>query len=232
MHRAGAVAPALFFWGCDKLMNEITAIRPRKGRGKRVNIFLDGKFAFSLEAEVAVKEGLRVGKELSSSQAEVLARSDCFQRCLNVAIHFLGYRPRSESEIRERLQRRGFDNGSIEAVVTRLRERGLVDDVSFAQFWKENRDSFSPRSQRLTKLELKQKGVASDIIDQVVSAVDDNENAYQAALSRGRNLPRAEYQDFRRRLGGYLKRRGFSYEVIKHAVERVWREPEAGIDSL
>ena len=96
--------------------------------------------------------------------------------------------------------------------------------MDFARFWKENRDSFSPRSQWLTKLELRQKGVAGDIIDQVVGTIDDGDSAYRAALSKARRLSRSDYQDFRRRLGEYLKRRGFGYGVINHTVERVWEE--------
>jgi len=204
-------------------VRKITAIRTGKGQGKRVNVFLDGKFAFSLEAEVAVRERLQVEQELSASQIEALARSDHFHRCFNAAAHYLSYRPRSESELRERLHRRGFDD-SIEAVIAKLKEQGLVDDVAFAQFWKDNRESFSPRSRWLTKLELRRKGVADDIIDQVVDTVDDNNNAYRAALSKARSLPLSDYQGFRRRLGEYLKRRGFGYGVIKHTVEQLWQE--------
>ena len=204
-------------------MRKITAIRTGKGQRKRVNVFLDGKFAFSLEAEVAVRERLQVEQELSASQIEALARSDHFHRCFNAAAHYLSYRPRSESELRERLHRRGFDD-SIKAVIAKLKEQGLVDDVAFAQFWKDNRESFSPRSRWLTKLELRRKGVADDIIDQVVDTVDDNNNAYRAALSKARSLPLSDYQGFRRRLGEYLKRRGFGYGVIKHTVEQLWQE--------
>ena len=202
----------------------ITAIRVGKGRGKRVNVFLDGKFAFSLEAEVAVREGLQVDQELSASQTEALARSDHFHRCLNGAVHYLSYRPRSESEIRGRLQRRGFDNDSVEAVIARLKEQGLVDDTAFAQFWKDNRQSFSPRSRWLTKFELRQKGVTNDITDQVVNGVDDADSAYRAALSKACSLPLSDYQSFRRRLGEYLKRRGFGYEVINQTIGRIWQE--------
>ena len=205
-------------------MSKITAIRNGRSVGKRVNMFLDGKFALSLEAKVAAREGLQVGQELSANQIEVLARSDRFDRCLNAATHYLSYRPRSESELRERLHRRGFDGDSVEAVITRLKEQELIDDTAFAQFWKDNRESFSPRSQWLTKLELRQRGVPADIIDQVVSAVDDDDSAYRAALGKARNLPPSDYQRFRRRLGGYLKRRGFDYGVINHTVKRMWQE--------
>ena len=205
-------------------MKKVTAIRAGRRQGKRVNVFLDGKFAFSLEAEVALKEGLQVGQELSESDIEALARSDLFHRCLNAAIHYLGYRPRSEAELRERLHRRGFDGDNVEAAIAKLREQGLVDDLAFAQFWKDNRESFSPRSQWLTRLELRQKGVANDIIDQVVAGIDDEDSAYRAALSRAHSLPLSDYQGFRRRLGEYLKRRGFGYRVISHTVEQVWQE--------
>jgi len=204
-------------------MTKVTALRVGRSR-QRVNVFLDGKFAFSLEAEVALKEGLQVGQELSSSQIEALVRSDHFHRCLNATVHYLSYRPRSESEVRERLQRRGFDGDSIEAVIAKLKEQGLISDIAFAQFWKDNRESFSPRSQWLTRLELRRKGVTTDIIDQVVDEVDDADNAYRAALSKARGLPLSDYQGFRRRLGDYLKRRGFGYEVINHTVERIWQE--------
>ncbi len=205
-------------------MSKITAIRVGRRQGKRVNVFLDGRFAFSLEAEVAIREGLQVEQELSANQIEALARSDCFHRCLNTAAHYLGYRPRSEFELRERLQRRGFDGDSVGAVLAKLKEQGLVDDMAFAQFWRDNRQSFSPRSQWLTKLELRQKGIAADIIDQVVEAVDNADSAYRAALSKARSLSQSDYQSFRRRLGEYLKRRGFGYGVINHTVERIWQE--------
>jgi regulatory protein len=205
-------------------MRKITALRSGRGREKRVNVFLDDRFAFSLGGEVATRGGLQVGQELSSNQVETLTQNDQFYRCLNVAHQYLGYRPRSEVEVRGRLKRRGFDGDCIEAVVTRLKEQGLVDDVAFAQFWKENRESFSPRSQWLTRLELRRMGVVSDIIDEVAAGVDDSDSAYQAALHKTRHSSLSDYQGFRRRLGDYLRRRGFDYEVIKHTVERIWQE--------
>lgn len=213
-------------------MKRITAIRAGRGKGKRVNVFLDDKFAFSLEAEVAVMEGLKVEQELSDSQIETLTGADNYHRCLNAAAHYLSYRPRSESELRERLYRRGFGEENIEAVIAKLKEQGLVDDIAFAQFWKDSRETFSPRSRWLTKLELRRKGVAEEIMDKVVDAVNDEDCAYRAALSKARSLLLSDYQDFRRRLGGYLRRRGFSYGVINHTVELMWQERGVKSDSI
>ena len=67
----------------------ITALRTSRGRGKRVTVSLNGRFAFSLEAEVAVKEKLEVGQELTGGRIEALARSDEFQRCLDAAARYV-----------------------------------------------------------------------------------------------------------------------------------------------
>jgi len=202
----------------------ITALRLGKGRNKKANVSLDGKLAFNLEPEVALKEGLKVGQELSASRIEALIKTSHQQSCYDAALRCLGYRPRSEYEIRQRLYQRGFDNNSIKAALPRLKEQGLIDDNDFARFWRDNRQSFSPRSQWLTRLELKQKRVPDEIIEQVVSTIDDVKNAYGVAKVKAHSLTQCDYQSFRRRLGDHLKRRGFSYGIIIKTIEQLWQE--------
>ena len=205
-------------------MRKITALQARKGRRKRVNIFLDGEFAFSLEADVAVKEGLRINQELSPERIKEILSANNYRRCYDAAALFISFRPRSEPELRDRLNKRNFPVESIDAVVARMKEQGLVNDTEFAKFWTENRDSFSPRSQWLTGMELRRKGVSEEIIQQAVGILDDEDSAYRAAYKKARNLPRHDYQSFRRRLGDHLQRRGFGYGVINATVKRLWNE--------
>jgi regulatory protein len=205
-------------------MKRITGLKVRKGRDKRVNVYLDGQLAFDLLAEVVLKESLKVGQELSESRLEVLAGRDRYQRCLNAAVRYLGYRPRSESEVRQRLRKHGFDDNVSEKAIAYLKKQGLVDDSAFARFWKDNRESFSPRSRRQTQLELKRKGLDSDVIEPVIREIDESDSAYRAALNKARRLPREDYQAFRRWLVAYLGRRGFSYDIISDTVERIWKE--------
>jgi regulatory protein len=177
-----------------------------------------------INTEVVEGEGRQTEPSLSAERVG----SDRHQRCLSAATRYLSHRPRSESELKDKLRRRGFDIEIIEAVVSRLKEQGLVDDAAFARYWAENRESFSPRSRRLTRVELRQKGIADDIITEAVSVIDDETSAYKAARGKAHNLRQVEYEDFRRRLGEYLKRRGFSYGAISHAVEQVWRDQKGG----
>ena len=202
-------------------MGKITALKTDRV-GRRIKVFVDGSLFFVADKKIIAKAGLHLGQDLSVSRIEELKRTFIFQNCLDAALHYLSYRPRSEAEIRQRLHRRGFDDDLINTVVDTLKERELVDDVAFAEFWKDNRLSFSPRSSKLVQHELRQKGVSAEMADEVTSELDDESSAYKAGVRKMRSLTSADYDEFRRRLFGYLRRRGFSYEVAGRVVERLW----------
>ncbi len=204
-------------------MRTITAIEAQKRGKERVNVFLDGTFAFSLGIEVAAEQGLHLGQVLSDPQIEELASAELFGKCLNAALRFLSYRPRSEAEIRMRLRRK-FEEQTIDRVILHLKAGHMVDDVAFAQFWTENRESFSPRSKRMLKLELRRKGIEPEVIADVVDGIDEEEAAYRAAERRARPWAKEERNNFRKKLGAFLVRRGFSYEVANRVIERLWQE--------
>ena len=153
-----------------------------------------------------------------------MTESSSLQDCLNAAYRYLSYRPRSEAEIRQWLHRRGFANELAEKAIAKLREQNLSDDFTFAQFWKDNRLSFKPKSKRLIKKELRDKKVAAEIVEQVTDDIDDEEIAYNLGFSRMHILAHLDYPDFRRRLTSYLAYRGFGYEVIRDTVAPLWRE--------
>jgi len=146
------------------------------------------------------------------------------QPCLDRASRYLSYRPRSEFEVKRYLKQKGFDDSAIAEVLAELREKRLLDDYAFAQFWKENRESFSPRSQAMLRRELRSKGVARQIADEMVVGVNEDGNAYRAAQKRARKLAQADYNVFRSKLASFLRQRGFGYEVIEHTVRRLWQE--------
>lgn len=185
-------------------------------------MFLDGAFAFSVEREVVVERGLREGQSLTEGQADELRLADAEYKCLSAAFRLLSYRPRSEMELRRRLQRR-FDGGIVDRTIRRLEPKGMVDDAAFAAYWRENRDSFRPRSKKMLAQELRQKGVDAEVIRDTLRDINDEESAYRAALGKVRALEK-DYSIFRHKLGAFLVRRGYSYDVVKRTVERLWRE--------
>jgi regulatory protein len=203
----------------------ITAIRTGKNpRLERSNVYLDGKFAFSLNNEVIVKQKLQVGKTLTRQQLNNLNGDDNKLRCLNVAYHFLSLRPRSRKEVEVQLKKHGFETSEIESTLDKLEKLHLLDDQAFADYWQENRTTFRPRSRWALSQELRQKGVENEVIHTALETLDENTNAYRAARQKARTLLTADYLEFRRKLGGFLQRRGFGYGVIQNTVKRVWQE--------
>ncbi|MEA3460026.1 MAG: RecX family transcriptional regulator, partial [Chloroflexota bacterium] len=147
-----------------------------------------------------------------------------FQKAHDRALHFLSYRPRSEAEIQRYLRDKGVPKPIEEEIIQRLKAVGLLDDLAFARYWVEDRERFKPRSARMLRYELRRKGVSDEIIAKALEDLDEEESAYRAAGHRAHRLLNLDYKSFRRRLGAYLRRRGFSYEVARNASERLWRE--------
>jgi len=206
-------------------MKKITAIEVQRRTPNRVNIHLDGEFAFGLARIVAA--WLRVGQELSAEKIEQLIAEDARERAYQQAMLFLSYRARSESEIRKNLRKHEIPEPVIDQTIERLRQDGLANDDQFAQAWVENRNTFRPRSRRMMAMELKQKGLADEAIQSAIQNVDDDVSAYEAARKRAARFKGLEWNDFRRKLSEFLARRGYSYSVIAPVVTRIWNEINA-----
>lgn len=202
----------------------ITSLERQPRRRRRVNVFVDGRFALSLALSLAQEKGLHAGMAVDEAELDELRAEDERRAAYEAAIHLLSYRPRSEREMRQRLRRRGIAAEVIDETVARLHASHYLDDAAFAQFWRESRQALSPRSGRLIRSELLSKGVDAGTATSTVEGLDDEESAYRAASKRLKSLQGDDFDVFRRRLGGFLARRGFSYDVIRRVVERCWRD--------
>lgn len=201
------------------LVGTITALRFQKRNENRVNVYLDGQFAFGLAAIKAAR--LRVGQTLSDDDVARLQQQDKVERACERALNFLSYRPRSETEVRRNLRKKNLEDEIIEAAVERLTRAGLLNDREFAHYWVENRLQFKPRGARALRHELREKGVSASIIAKALDDLDEEAAARKAAEARVRRLAHLEPRDFRRKLGAYLARRGFSYAVIKPLIDEM-----------
>jgi regulatory protein len=205
----------------------VTAVEPQQRRGgRRVNVFVDGRYAFSLERDLA--DLVRVGQPIAELKTAELLLKDEQARAFEAAVAFLAHRPRSEREIRDRLAKKDVPEPIAEAVVERLRQLKLVDDQDFARYWVEQRQTHRPRGSRLLRQELRLKGVATDTADEVLEAADADEDpaeaAYRAALKKAQSLRALDQRTFVQRLGQFLLRRGFDYETARSATRRLWSE--------
>ena len=207
-------------------MRRITALEAQKRNPNRVNIHLDGEFAFATARIVAA--WLKVGDALDEERITKLQGDDVRERAYQKAMLFLSYRARSEAEIRQNLRKHEYPEEAIETTLERLRRARLADDPQFARAWVENRSTFRPRGRRALTMELRQKGLDDETVQTAVAGLDEEALAQEAARKRLDRLRGLDRNDFRKKLGEFLGRRGFSYEIIALTVKRLWDETHAG----
>ncbi len=207
------------------MAGKITALITQKRNKERVNVYIDGAFAFGLAMIEALK--LRKGQFLDDDEIAHLKARDEVEVAHERALHFLSYRPRSIEEVRRRLREKQHGELVVETVVERLGRAGLLDDEAFARYWVENRKQFKPRSARALRYELRQRGVADTDIETALMDLDEEEAAYRAAQSRARRYTHSDEQAFRKKLGDYLTRCGFGYSIVRDVLDRMWAEKEA-----
>jgi regulatory protein len=201
-------------------MPEITGVRERRGKAR---ISVDGEFWAEIDAGVAIESGLREGATLSSEELHRVRVTGERPVAMGRALNLLGYRARSEAEIRDRLQRYGYVGETIEGVVLRLQELGYLDDAEFARL--KTREKARRYGPRRVSVELKKSGVGETLAQKVV----EEEFAGRSEVGEARSAAARRYNGRgsdaeARRVYGFLVRRGYSAEVCAQ-VAREYREP-------
>ena len=200
-------------------MPEITGVRERRGRAR---IFVDGEFWAEIDAAVAAERGLREGVALGLEELDEARIAGERALAMSRALNYLGYRARSEKEVRDRLRRYDYGEETVEGVIGRLKELGYLDDEDFARLVaREKARRYGPRR---VSAELRKSGVdaelARDVVDEEFAGRSEREEARSVAAQRyNRGGSDAEA----RRVYGFLVRRGYSSEVCAE-VAREYRE--------
>jgi regulatory protein len=207
---------------------KVTALKVQKHHPNRVNVYLDNEFSFGLSRITAA--WLQIGQELSPSKIAKLQADDQREVAYMQALRFLDYRPRSRAEVRRNLEKHAIPVDVINDVFKRLERSGLVNDERFAQDWVDNRSEFRPRSRRALAFELHQRGLDDVAIKKALEGLNEEALAYQAAVKQARHFKGLQLRDFNNKLGSFLARRGFSYEIIKDVVAKVWDEKQGKPD--
>lgn len=201
-------------------MAVITSIKPQKN-GKRVNVYLDGKFGFGIDLENLVKLHLKVEQELSEDDVKEIVKKAEFQKTYDKLLRFAMVRLRSEKEITDYFRRKKVHESMHEKLFEKLKHLELIDDAKFAKWWVEQRQAFKPKSLRILKQELGIKGIDKRIIDEVLGEeVVDEEKMVRELLKKKaykwKNLPKAEAGQKKAR---YLAGKGFNWEIVSKIIK-------------
>ncbi len=206
-------------------ITELKALR----RGGPLRLYLDGTFAFTIDENLARQHGLRVGLNVDIARVEGIRRAALRAEVAEAGWRLLAIRPRAREELRRRLLRKGLPEREIEEQLDHLQELGYLDDAEFARAWVDMRRSGgTPRGATALRAELRQKGVDAKLAREVTESGDEGAAALAAAQTRAAALRALPFPEFRRRLYGYLQRRGFDYETARTAVRAVWEAREGG----
>lgn len=209
---------------------KITALKIQVRDKSRVNVFVDGKYRFSLDITQVADLGIKNGAEYTEQELTELENESQFGKLYTRALEYAFVRPRSRREMTDYLYRKTRDTrtktGDVKKGVSkeltarvfdRLAEKGYLDEEKFARFWVENRNVRKGSSMRKIRSELQAKGIESSLIDRVLHESDrDDADEIMKIIAKKAN----RYTD-EQKLIAYLARQGFSYDDIRNALNEL-----------
>lgn len=207
---------------------KIARITTQKRKKNRYNIFTDDgngeEYGFSVDEDILIKYHLRKGMELEDAMIIELKKLDTIEKSYSKAIHYLGYRMRTEKEMRDYLKKQEVDHEHISIIINRLFDRDLLNDVEFANMFVRTRINTTSKGPTLVRQELTVKGVSSHIASEAIVAYTyevQYEKALQTAKKRMNRTNRNSLRKQIQQLQAYLMRNGFSGDVIRDVVAEV-----------
>jgi len=207
----------------------ITRMAAQQRNPERVSVFLDGAFAFGVHSDLVVRYGLHKGQVLGVEEQQRIVEADRVRSAGQAALDYLGYRARTEQEVRRKLQRKGFDEAVAERAIERLRELDYLDDAAYARSYVKARFRNKGYGPVRLRADLRRRGVAARIIDAVLDEHLERDDLLEAAREHAaRRWGRLAREDdpFKRRkkLSDYLRRRGFSYDTTRRVIDELEAE--------
>jgi len=211
----------------------ISAVEPQKStqlkKNKRFNVFIDQKYAFSVSEENLLKYKLKPALDLDEKEIKVITNDEFNKRILDYCINFLSFRPRTEKEVTDYIIKKistkqnipfqqAKDSKIISEIIKKLKKYKYINDKDFIAWWIKSRNDSKQKGIRLIKLELRQKGIAKDLLDQVSENSDDQlKLALKALAKRKGKWQRTDPKLLKSKALYYLGSRGFDMETIKSA---------------
>lgn len=206
---------------------QISDIQVQKKNPSRYNLFVEGQFYAGISVNTLSKFNLYKGLSIHEAQLENIVREDTLERFYLRAVEYLGRGIKSEKGIVDYLKKLYFkkrgdwfkEEGYIQCdqielyVVNRLKQFGFLDDLLYAKTFVQHRINSKPKSPFALKLELKSKGISSEIADSVIESleIDELELAKKAYFKKYKGAP---FLSDESKKVNYLRGKGFSWELI------------------
>ncbi|WP_079505753.1 recombination regulator RecX [Mesobacillus jeotgali] len=222
-------------------MPVISKISVQKHNKDRYSIFTDSgrgeEYAFSVDEDVLIKYNLKKGMELDDFAVTEMLFQDDIRKAYNTAINYLSHRMRSESEVREHLKKKEISDSVIKEAIHKLYEFKFLNDEEFASAFVRTQLNTTDKGADVIKLELKQKGIAPDLITKVVDEVSFDEQLEKARKLSEKYAVKNKKDSSRvlkQKIEQMLKRKGYSFSIIRAALDEteIEKEDDAEMDAL
>ncbi|KIL41467.1 hypothetical protein SD70_07075 [Gordoniibacillus kamchatkensis] len=201
----------------------ITKIEVQKNNKHRYNIYVDEAYAFSVHEDIMIKHRLQKGKPISADERRgVLSdeeRNDAYLK----AVRFLGTRPRTNKEVRQKLHAAGYEEAVIDETVRRLETERYVDDRDFAKQWVEQRLRSQHKGKAYLRQELLHKGVGREHVQEALQGIDwedEVSSAFEIGAKKWRQTSGEPFEK-KRKTAAFLLRRGFSNDVVQQVLHKI-----------
>jgi regulatory protein len=199
----------------------ITALTPQRN-GKRVNVYLDGKFGFGIDLDNLILNKIKINADFTEDEIAKIIKKAELALTYDKILRFASVRPRSEKEISQWLMRKKIHQSLHKELFNRLKHLEMVNDSAFAKWWVEQRQAFRPKGRRALEAELRQKGIARETISQVLADTPLNEEKtaqklLEQKLYKWKSLSEREAKIKKSR---FLAGKGFSWEVIEKVLAK------------
>ena len=206
------------------MKKQLTEIQIDKETPSRRILFLDGVYFDSVDAGCIPKLGLRVGLEIEAEVLQKLIQADEDMRAKNYALELLSSQSYSRNQMAHQLGQKGFSTKAIDITLEDLEQLGHIKDENFAKQWVARRQRSKPKGKRMLEHELASQSIDKTTVDRVLAGIHDAEEtdiALQLARKQVKRYQSLAPEAAKRRLHGFLLRRGFDYETIQSVIKRV-----------
>ena len=207
-------------------MPNITKIEQQKKNPNRYSIYIGNEFSIGVHENTLVKFRLAKGMELEEDFIEQVLKEEEQNKANNYALKLLGYRPRSENEIIDKMRNKGYEIEFIDKTINYLKKYGYIDDKEYALTYSRDRMRVKKLGQQRIKAELLQKGVNKEVLEEALYELIDKDDEYERALELAEKKINSSYRNDDknaqyRKLGAFLQRKGYSFDTIKKVLNKV-----------
>ena len=205
-------------------MNIITKMEIGKRNKERINIYIDEEYAFSISAELVYKENLKVKDKVDVQLLKKLSDEDNYIKCKNTALKIIERTYKSEKELAERLELKGYDSHIIKRTINFMKEYNLLNDNNYATMYV--KDKSRNIGKKKIKYSLLQKGIDEEIIESELEKINNDEVkaiVYEMALKKYKVFSKRENDNYKltQKLYRFLMGKGYDYDLIKDVVKSI-----------